>query len=325
VNSSSKISVIIVFYNAGKFLAQAIDCVLAQTHRCWELLLVDDGSTDCSTEIAKSYVAKHADRMHFFDHDGHVNRGISATRNLGLQYASSEFVAFLDADDFWYPDFLERHLEILQLYPTAAMAYGPSEWWYSWTGIPADAERDFYFEMGVETNALVAPPKLLMAMLANEGTTPNGILWRKRAIDAVGGYDESFRGMYDDQVLFAKIFVREPVYALTESRYRYRKHADSCCSVSLRTGAYPTERAAFHSWLEDYLRRSNMAHGPLWRKVRRLILGRKHPLLARVADRQEQGADFMKKSLKRILARTPAIPAGRSALPTGRAVLRKKA
>jgi glycosyltransferase involved in cell wall biosynthesis len=305
VNSVPKISIIIVFLNAGKYLSEAIECVLTQTHQNWELLLVDDGSTDQSTGIAKHYVSKFPARVHFFDHDGHANLGISATRNLGLRQATSEYVAFLDADDFWYPDFLERHLAILQAHPTAAMAYGPSEWWYSWTGVPADAKRDFLMEMGVETNALVQPPQLLMAMLTCEGTTPNGILWRKSAIDAVGGYDESFRGMYDDQVLYTKIFLREPVYALAESRYRYRKHFDSCCAVSLRTGTYPAERAAFLTWLENYLRQNRFARGPLWQKVRRHLLRLRHPILARVADRQQQGAAFIRKSLKRILAANP--------------------
>src|SRR5437773_8185120 len=92
------VSVVVIFKDAGGFLAEAIASVLAQTFRDWELLLVDDGSTDTSSATARREAELDAGRVRYLDHPGHANRGMSATRNLGLAHARGEFVAFLDAD-----------------------------------------------------------------------------------------------------------------------------------------------------------------------------------------------------------------------------------
>ncbi|MEQ1911729.1 MAG: glycosyltransferase family 2 protein, partial [Vicinamibacterales bacterium] len=78
------VSVIIIFYNAAGFLAEAVDSVLAQTYADWELLLVDDGSSDESTALARRYVDADPLRIKYLDHPGHQNLGMSATRNRGL-------------------------------------------------------------------------------------------------------------------------------------------------------------------------------------------------------------------------------------------------
>lgn len=97
------VSATIAFLNAEKFLAETIESVLAQTYPNWELWLVDDGSTDGSSQIARDYAARHADRIHYLEHPGHENRGKSASRNLGLRHARGRYVTWLDADDVWLP------------------------------------------------------------------------------------------------------------------------------------------------------------------------------------------------------------------------------
>ena len=81
-----RVSVICIFYNAERFFREAIDSVLEQEFDDFEFLLVDDGSTDGSTAIALEYVAQHPDRVRYLEHEGHANRGMSATRNLGLAW-----------------------------------------------------------------------------------------------------------------------------------------------------------------------------------------------------------------------------------------------
>ena len=98
-----RVSVIIIVYNGETYLAEAIDSVLAQTWPDYELLVVDDGSHDGSRELTQSYVDAHPERVRLLRHPGGVNRGMSATRNLGLTHAKGELVAFLDADDIWAP------------------------------------------------------------------------------------------------------------------------------------------------------------------------------------------------------------------------------
>ena len=93
------VSVVLIFWNAERFIAEAIESVFAQTYRTWELLLVDDGSSDSSTTIARSYSERDPQHMHYLEHPGHVNHNMSASRNLGIGNAQKAYVAFLDTDD----------------------------------------------------------------------------------------------------------------------------------------------------------------------------------------------------------------------------------
>ncbi len=107
------VSVVISFLNEENFLTEAIDSVIKQDYPCWELLLVDDGSTDKSTGIAKIYAAQNPDKIKYLEHEGHLNKGLSASRNMGINQAKGELVALLDADDVWLPNKLSHQVAIL--------------------------------------------------------------------------------------------------------------------------------------------------------------------------------------------------------------------
>src|SRR5581483_6264857 len=99
------VSVILPVYNGEKYLAAALDSVRAQTHRSFEIIVVDDGSTDGSAAVAARYPeVKYAYQS---------NGGISAARNCGIRLAVGDVFALLDADDLWLPDKLERQLAAL--------------------------------------------------------------------------------------------------------------------------------------------------------------------------------------------------------------------
>src|SRR5205085_967833 len=125
MNEQPLVSIIIPFLNAGPFIEETIESVRAQTYAEWELLLADDGSTDSSTATAKRYAEGYSNRVRYLEHAGHVNRGLSATRNLGIRHSRGHLIAFLDADDVWLPHKLERQVAILNSQPEAAMVYGP--------------------------------------------------------------------------------------------------------------------------------------------------------------------------------------------------------
>jgi len=95
------VSVVIPFLNGEQFLREAIESVFAQTYSHWELLLVDDGSSDASTQIAMRYAQQNGEKVRYLDHDGHLNRGVCASRNLGIRQARGELIALLDVDDVW--------------------------------------------------------------------------------------------------------------------------------------------------------------------------------------------------------------------------------
>jgi glycosyltransferase involved in cell wall biosynthesis len=253
VDENPLVSVVVIFLDEERYLGEAVESVLAQTYDAWELLLVDDGSTDGSTELARAYADREPGRVRYLEHPGHRNLGMSASRNLGLREARGQYIAFLDADDALYAAALEEQVSLIEAHPTAAMAYGPSEWWYSWTGDSTDADRDALQPIGVEPNQLIHPPTLISTILNSEGTNPTGPLYRREAILAMGGFEHQFRGMYEDQVVRVKLCLQYPAYVSSRCWYRYRQHADGCCARAVKHLRHQQARAVFLRWVGTYL------------------------------------------------------------------------
>src|SRR5678815_5107839 len=103
MKSDPLVSVIVIFLDEEQFIREAIESVFTQTYHHWELILVDDGSMDSSTSIARSYAREHPERVRYIEHRAHQNRGMSTSRNLGISNANGEYIAFLDGDDIWLP------------------------------------------------------------------------------------------------------------------------------------------------------------------------------------------------------------------------------
>ncbi len=267
------VSVVIIFLNEEKFLEEAIDSVLAQRFERWELLLVDDGSTDASTDIALCHAAERAERVRYVSHPGHRNLGMSVSRNLGLTHATGRYVSYLDADDVWLPEKLEQQVAILESHPDCAMVYGAREFWFSWTGRPEDQGRDqVKLELGgVQPDAPVMPPAILTAFLMDEGASPTGALMSRNAVDAVGGYEAAFRGMYEDQVLNAKLCLEAPEFVATACWYRYRRHEEACVMAANRTGQKQVCRKKFLLWLQEYLLQRRVEQSEVWAAVQEQI------------------------------------------------------
>jgi len=190
------VSIVTIFLNEERYLAEAVASVLGQTYPAWELLLVDDGSTDGSTALARERAARDPGRVRYLEHPGHANRGMSAARNLGIAAARGAYVAFLDADDTWLPGKLTAQVALLRAHPDAAMVYGRTLIWHGWTGRPEDVARDHVLDLGVPADALIAQPRLFFVLLENRAQTPTtcNALLRRDVLERVGGFVESFRG-----------------------------------------------------------------------------------------------------------------------------------
>ena len=116
--SDSVISIVMPTYNAAKFIHQTIQSVLNQSLSDFEYLILDDGSSDRSLAIAREYELGDR-RIQVFSHP---NQGVSATRNRGIKLARGNLIAFLDADDIWFPDKLAAHVEHFQANPNLAFS-----------------------------------------------------------------------------------------------------------------------------------------------------------------------------------------------------------
>lgn len=268
------VSVIIIFYNGEKFIEEAIESVLGQTYKHWELLLVDDGSTDSSTQIAKSYAEKHPHKISYRQHEDHQNLGMSATRNLGIAHAKGDYIALLDCDDVWLPQKLERQVEIMGNHPEAAMVYGPSQKWYSWSSKIDPGRQDVLYDLGVSPDTLFRPPSMLHLYLQGKAITPcpSNILFKRELAERVGGFDASLRGiyqLYEDQVFFTKVFLKETVFVVGACWDKYRKHPDSCVSVVQQSGQAGTVREFFLNWQEEYFREQNVTDPVVWNALKK--------------------------------------------------------
>jgi glycosyltransferase involved in cell wall biosynthesis len=270
------VSVVMIFLDGERFIDEAVRSVLSQTYRSWELLLIDDGSTDSSGEIAEGYAKRFPAKVRYLQHQGGMNRGMSASRNLGIREARGEYVSFLDADDLFLPDKLERQVAILESQPDTAMIYGPTLMWYSWGGEQRGRYRDMLRPLGMAPNTLVPPPRLLPLFLDRTAYTPGtcAVLVRREVAMAVGGFEEKFRGMYEDQVFFYKICYSAPVFVEGTCGDLYRQTVSSHSNRMRKTGFYRVYGPSpaygrFLEWLEEYLTEQRCTEPEIWAALRR--------------------------------------------------------
>jgi glycosyltransferase involved in cell wall biosynthesis len=289
------VSTVMIFFNEEKFLPEAIKSVFAQTYEHWELLLVDDGSTDGSTKVALRCAEQYPTKVRYLEHNGHCNRGASAARNLGISNAEGEYIAFLDADDVWLPDKLDHQVDILNSQPEAAMLCGATQWWYSWTGNPEDIKRDHIRAVSVQPNTLFMPPKLLTLFLQNTNVPCTcSVLLRREIVEATGGFEETFRRVFTDHAFYAKVCLKSPVFVSDDCWDRYRQHADSCCSVAKRTKTLQFAELSYLNWLEQYLLAEGIKDSELWRALTKRQWLLRHPTVDHLLERIERNLVRMK-------------------------------
>jgi glycosyltransferase involved in cell wall biosynthesis len=115
-----KVSVIIPVYNGGEFLSKAMESVIAQTYSDWQIVAVNDGSTDNSLEILRMYEHRLPSKIHIVSQK---NSGASSARNRGIIESKGEYIAFLDSDDSWLPEKLEKQVEFLESNKELGLVY----------------------------------------------------------------------------------------------------------------------------------------------------------------------------------------------------------
>ena len=113
------VSIIMPVYNSEKYIAEAIESVCNQSYKNWELLIVNDGSTDRSPDIINEYAEKD-DRIKVFHKK---NSGVSSARNIALSYVRGELVTFIDSDDVYHPNRLEKMVNVFEMYPTCDFVF----------------------------------------------------------------------------------------------------------------------------------------------------------------------------------------------------------
>jgi glycosyltransferase involved in cell wall biosynthesis len=290
IDDKITVSVIISLLNAERFLEETIESVFEQTLKNWELLLIDDGSTDRSTGIARSFAEKYPDKVRYFEHPGHRNRGLPASRNVGIAHAAGVYIALLDADDVWLPGKLERQVAILDAHPDADLVYGATLYWHSWT---ADGELDTLALPGIPSDRIYTPPELLKLALSNRAVSPcpSDFMFRRASICGLGGFEESFLGifsMYEDQAFLVKVYSDLVVYVSSECWDRYRVHPDQLCATIIRTGQKGRAEHFFLDWASEYISKHGKSDAEMTSIFQRRMWPYRHPLLNRLKQGSEK-------------------------------------
>jgi len=291
---------VLIFLNEERFLEEAVRSVRDQTLTDWELVLVDDGSTDRSTTIARDLAAQD-NRIRYIDHPGHENRGTGVSRNFGVAHTTAPYIAFIDGDDVWMPGKLTEQVELLESMPDVAMVSGAIHYWYSWD--PAAARADTVnLILEVAADRRVDPPDAALAAypLGRGDYAYVDLLIRRTVFEAVGGFEERFRGICEDLSLYFKILLRHPVYISSRSWLLYRQHGASCWAQTGRTEYLRVQRV-FLDWLKDDVERLGDARvSAAFRRARRRLSWQR--LKDRIPDRYK---DPVKRLLRRPLANSP--------------------
>jgi glycosyltransferase involved in cell wall biosynthesis len=273
-----RVSVITIFLDGEAFLPEAIESVIAQSFKDWELLLVDDGSGPAATAIAKAYAAKYPRQIRYFEHPGHTNRGMSATRNLGIKHARGEFIAFIDADDFWLPSKLADQVALLDAHPDVGMVCGSAIYWNSWSN-----GQDYIVPTGHRQDVIIHPPDATLAWypLGTAGAPcPSDIVLRAELVKRLGGFEEHFTGnyqLYEDQGFLAKVYLSTPVWSCSSPLLKYRNHPDSCVATVTKAGKYDQVRLYFLEWFETYLKRQGKVDWRVRSSLRRALRYYRNP------------------------------------------------
>jgi glycosyltransferase involved in cell wall biosynthesis len=202
------VSVVIPTHNRAHFLRSAIESVLGQSYPALELIVVDDGSTDDTRSIVKEY----GDRAKYLFQEG--PRGPAAARNRGIQEAAGEFIAFLDSDDVWLRDKLQKQLTLFQKNPSVGMVGGGCTYTHR-TGQSVGSTVFGPWHIEYEDFAVSA---------AMPGSASNAVI-RRSALVEVGMFDESLHRA-EDRELWMRISQKFPVRCVRSPTVLIRVHAE---------------------------------------------------------------------------------------------------
>ncbi len=171
-----KVSVVMPVFNVEKFVSDCIDSVLAQSYPDFELIIVNDCSTDSSLEICQRF---DDPRIRIVNHE--VNRGLAGARNTGIAHSSGELIAFIDSDDMWHSQKLEFHVFHLSSHPQVGLSFSRSEF------MEVDGKLTGYYQMPKLTD--ITPAEILCRNPVGNGSAP---VIRREVLEQISYTDDFF-------------------------------------------------------------------------------------------------------------------------------------
>lgn len=234
LSSSPRVSVIIPTYNGDRYLSQAIDSVLSQTYSNYEIIIVDDGSTDNTPNIIQHFVEIHNNPsvIHYITQS---NQGVAAARNRGIQEARGEFIALLDQDDVFLPEKLGHQVACFDANPNVAIVNS------GWRLI----DQNNYHISDIEPWHNL-PDLTLETWIKRTPILPSSLMFRRESWQQVGGFNSQFNGVDDVDFIWRLASQEYAAIWLPEITVNYRQHEQTVSHQKAR------ERANLMLALHDY-------------------------------------------------------------------------
>ena len=215
----AKVSVIMPAYNVAGYIAESIESVQAQSMRDWELVIVDDGSTDRTAAIAQGYSA--SDPRVIVLQQG--NGGISVARNRALRRSTGEYLAILDSDDVWEPEYLSEQLEQFAAHPDVDIVTGNG--WFLGSRLHGQPARPFPDRR---------PQPTLAGILEDETSIFIMSMFSRRVYERIGGFDEALRTNEDYDYWLRAAVAGFKFWRNDKPLCHYRRRDDSLSAVDVR-------------------------------------------------------------------------------------------
>ncbi|AFY65462.1 glycosyltransferase [Geitlerinema sp. PCC 7407] len=203
------VSVIVPAYNAAKTIVETLESLRAQTFSDFEVIVINDGSTDNTVEIVQAFGDP---RMQVFSYE---NGGLPVARNRGIERATGEFLSFIDADDLWTPDKLAAQVQALREHPEAGVAY-------SWTQF-IDEQSRFLFAWKPLYHSGDVYPQLLLENFISSGSN---LLARREAIAAAGLFDPTLKSV-EDWDYYLRLAAKTQFAVVPQYQILYRRSSQS--------------------------------------------------------------------------------------------------
>lgn len=225
-----KFSIIIPLYNKANYISEAIQSVLSQTFKDFELIIINDCSTDNSLEIAKTFKDS---RIRIIDHS--QNQGLSASRNSGIKSTTTRYLAFLDGDDRWKPTFLEKINFLIQEYDRAAIFATNSE-------ISLKNKKNISHSFDIANNkphSIIS--NFFRASLAQTIFNHSSLCVERKVFESVGLYNESIT--YSEDIDF---FIR------SQAQFKTAYHTETLAIITLESENQITQSSIKGKVIPDY-------------------------------------------------------------------------
>lgn len=239
-----KVSVVIPVYNAAQYVEQAVESAV-HLEEVGEILLVEDGSPDNALKACKDLEEKYS-KVILMRHEGGANKGAGASRNLGIKNSSFDYIAFLDADDWYLPERFVKDSQIFGIYPDADGVYGATGFYYQ-------DRKHLWLDKLTTLRKRVAPDQLIFSLLDGNGGhfTTNAITLKRTFLEKVGMFDEKLT-LHQDTHLWFRCAVKGKLYAgkIEEAVAIRRVHEGNRIIRQSEKSHYFFSKSLYHSILE---------------------------------------------------------------------------